>query len=127
MPGRRRLLRRRWSSSRGFLFKEGSVVQQSKVFKCNNKSFYERSKATGRGRGESKRLNGSAGKRSKICRKDGASRIPRGLGWNKEQRTVIRKQGGRQKDYEVVGLAVEARVAIRMELQGQQEVRHGMG
>ena len=80
----------------GFLFKEGSVVQQSKVFKCISKSFYERSKAIGRRNFEGKRLNGSAGKRSKICRKDGASRIPRGSGWNKEQGTVIRKQGGRQ-------------------------------
>ena len=77
----------------GFVFKEGSAVQQSKVFKSISKSFYGRSRATGRRKFEGKRLNGSAGKRSMICRKDGASRIPRGLGWNKEQRTVIRKQG----------------------------------
>ena len=73
--------------------KEGSVVEQSKVFKCNSRSFYGRSKATSRRKFEGNRLNGSAGKRSKICREDGASRIPRGSGWNKEQRTVIRKQG----------------------------------
>ena len=84
----------------GFLFKEGSVVQQSKVFKSISKSFFERSKDTGRRRGEGKRmkgsagekkqslprgwsmgkvegkrLNGSAGNRRKICRKDG------GAGW----------------------------------------------
>ena len=77
--------------------KEGSINEQSKVFKCNNKSFYERSKATGRGRGESKRLNGSAGKRSKICRKDGASGIPRSSGWNKEQRRGYQETRGEDK------------------------------
>ena len=42
----------------GFLFKEGSVVQQSKVFKSISKSFYERSRDTGRRKFKGKRLNG---------------------------------------------------------------------
>ena len=39
--------------------KGGRVVQQSKVFKFIIKSFYERSKDTGRRKFEGKRLNGS--------------------------------------------------------------------
>ena len=41
--------------------KEGRVVQQSKVFEGISKSFFERSKDTGRRRGEGKRMKGSAG------------------------------------------------------------------
>ena len=52
--------------------KEGRVVQQSKVFKSISKSFFERSKDTGRGRGEGKRMKGSAEKRSRVCREVGA-------------------------------------------------------
>ena len=51
---------------------EGRVVQQSKVFKGISKSFFERSKDTDRRRGEGKRMKGSAGKRSRVCREVGA-------------------------------------------------------
>ena len=45
--------------------KEGSVVEQSKVFKCNSRSFYGRSKATDRGKVGGKRLNGGLGREAK--------------------------------------------------------------
>ena len=84
--------------------KEGSVVEQSKVFKCNSRSFYGRSKATDRGKVGGKRLNGGLGREAKSAArmehqeyrevqagtrdKEGSSgnkgedkRILKGLGW----------------------------------------------